>query len=141
MTPAVPMDRNERVVGRVVAVEHDFADQDMSDPLLGSGVGARCIPCRRQVSARSLRKRVTTPPWPPVATKWSIRPSVWSRANSRPGGTRRWSGSPISRDRIARHDVAAALRPKADRAALMALARVQDRVAAGGLPHGAADPE
>ena len=52
MTPAVPMDRDERLVGRLVAVEHNFPDQDMSDPLLGSGVGARCIPCRRQVAGK-----------------------------------------------------------------------------------------
>jgi hypothetical protein len=38
-------------------------------------------------------------PWPPAATSSSIRPSVWSRANSKPAGTRRWSGSPISHGR------------------------------------------
>ena len=44
------MDRDDRLVGRVVAVEHDFPDQDVGDPLLGSGVRARRIPCRRQVA-------------------------------------------------------------------------------------------
>ena len=44
------MNRDERLVGRVVAVEHDFADQDMSDPLVGSGIRARRIPCRRQIT-------------------------------------------------------------------------------------------
>ena len=34
--------------------------------------------------------------WPPAAMRSSIRPNGWSPANSRPGGTRRWSGSPIS---------------------------------------------
>ena len=71
----------------------------------------------------SSRKHATKPSWPPAATSSSIRPSVWSRANSKPAGTRRWSGSLILEDRIARHDAAAALRPKVDRDALLALAR------------------
>src|SRR5882757_7251569 len=50
VTPAVPMDCDERLVGRVVAVEHDFPDQDMSDPLLGSGIRARRIPGCRQIT-------------------------------------------------------------------------------------------
>jgi hypothetical protein len=51
------MDLDERLVGRVVAVEHDFPDQDMGDPLLGSGVRARRIPCRRQIVGEHHQRR------------------------------------------------------------------------------------
>jgi len=57
MTPAIPMDRDERLVGRVVAAEHDSPDQDMSDPLLGSGIRARRIPCRRQITSERHQRR------------------------------------------------------------------------------------
>lgn len=56
------------------------------------------------------------PLWRPAATRSSTRPSVWLRANSRPAGT--------ALERVAHlEDRIAALRPKVDRAALMALAR------------------
>ena len=51
------MDRDERLVGRVVAVEHDFPDQDMGNPLLGSSVRARRIPCRRQIAGERHQRR------------------------------------------------------------------------------------
>jgi hypothetical protein len=46
------MDRNERLVGRIVAVEHDFPDQDMCDALLGSGLGPWRVPSRRQIAGK-----------------------------------------------------------------------------------------
>ena len=47
------MDRDDRLGARVVAVEHDFSDQDMGDPLLGSGIRAR----RRQIAGECYRRR------------------------------------------------------------------------------------
>jgi hypothetical protein len=44
------MDGGTRFVGRIVEVEHDLADQDVSDALLCSSVRAWRIPGRRQVS-------------------------------------------------------------------------------------------
>ena len=51
------MDRDERLVGRVVAIEHDFPDQDMSDPLLGAGIRAWRIPGRRQITGKRDQRR------------------------------------------------------------------------------------
>ena len=51
------MDRDERLVGRVVAAEHDSPDQDMSDPLLGSGISTRRMPCRRQITGERHQRR------------------------------------------------------------------------------------
>jgi len=43
------MDRDERLIGGVVAVEDDFPDQEMGDPLLGAGVRTRRVPRRWQI--------------------------------------------------------------------------------------------
>jgi len=51
------MDRDEPLVGCLVAVEHDFPDQDMGNPLLGSSVRARRIPCRRQITRERHQRR------------------------------------------------------------------------------------
>src|SRR5262252_6086185 len=56
VTTAVPMDRHNRLVGRVIAVEHDFPDQDVGNPLLGSGVGARSVPGGRQVAGERYQR-------------------------------------------------------------------------------------
>jgi hypothetical protein len=57
VTPAVPMDRDERLVGRLIAVAHDFPDQDVRDPLLGSGISARRIPPRRRIAGERHQRR------------------------------------------------------------------------------------
>jgi hypothetical protein len=49
MTTAVPVDRNDRLVGRVIAVEYNFPDQDVGNALLRSGVRAWRVPGGRQV--------------------------------------------------------------------------------------------
>ena len=74
-------------------------------------------------SVGSSRKHATRPPWPPAVTRSSTQPSVWWHANSRPAGNIALERVAHVEDRIARHDDAAALRPKVDRVALMALAR------------------
>ena len=51
------MDRDERFVGCVVAVEHHFPDQDMGDALLGAGIRARRIPCRRKIAGECDQRR------------------------------------------------------------------------------------
>jgi hypothetical protein len=43
------MDRDERLIGGVVAVEDDFSDQEMGDPLPGAGVLTRRVPRRREI--------------------------------------------------------------------------------------------
>ena len=50
------MDRDERLVGRVIAIEYDFSDQDMGDALLGSGVRPRRIPGRRQIAGERYQR-------------------------------------------------------------------------------------
>src|ERR1700751_1356905 len=49
MTTAVPVDRHDRLVGQVIAVEYNFPDQDVDNALLCSGVRAWRVPGGRQV--------------------------------------------------------------------------------------------
>ena len=77
MTPAVPADRDQRLVGRVVAIEPDFPEQNMGDPLLGSGVGARRIPRRRQIAGECDQRRAID--LGPSATATSCRAMRSSR--------------------------------------------------------------
>jgi len=74
-------------------------------------LGARnrsCDPSRRSIGKGRQRdptgalpgargSAVRSSHWLRAAMRSSIRPNGWSRANSKPGGTRRWSGLPILR--------------------------------------------
>ncbi|WP_292519858.1 hypothetical protein [Mesorhizobium sp.] len=51
MASAGPMNQQHGLVGRLIEVAHDLLNQDVDEPLLGPGIGRRCVPhCRQIVS-------------------------------------------------------------------------------------------
>ena len=57
MATAVPMDRDDGFIRRVIEVEDDFPDQNVGDPLLRVGVRSHSIPCCRQVAGELHQRR------------------------------------------------------------------------------------